>query len=115
MTTTPQLATESQPTGSLSQRAADHLWMHFTRHSTYAEAGGSVPVIVRGEGPHIWDDRGRRYLGGLSGLFVGQAGPGRRGPAEGAARQGGPLGVFSLWAHPHPPAGRVAERAGRAA
>src|SRR4051812_21584250 len=37
MTTTPQLATEQQPTGSLSQRASDHLWMHFTRHSTYAE------------------------------------------------------------------------------
>ena len=56
MTTTPQLATEQAPTGSLAQRASDHLWMHFTRHSTYTEAGGSVPVIVRGEGPYIWDD-----------------------------------------------------------
>ena len=59
MTTTPQLATEQQPAGSLSQRASDHLWMHFTRHSTLQE-GGSVPIIVRGEGPYIWDDQGKQ-------------------------------------------------------
>jgi adenosylmethionine-8-amino-7-oxononanoate aminotransferase len=68
MTITPQLATDS-PAGSLSRRASDHLWMHFTRHSAY-EGAGSVPVIVRGEGPYIWDAHGRRYLDGLSGLFV---------------------------------------------
>ena len=43
------------------QRAAKaHLWMHFTRMSAYQKA--DVPVIVRGEGPYIWDDQGRRYL-----------------------------------------------------
>src|SRR5919205_6828 len=109
MTTTPQLATE-HPAGSLSQRASDHLWMHFTRHSTYSEAGGSVPVIVRGEGPYIWDDQGRRYLDALSGLFVVQAGHGRRELAEAAARQAEQLAFFPLWSYAHPQAIELAER-----
>ena len=52
----------------LQQVAKDHLWMHFTRHSTYDQS--DVPVIVRGEGPYIWDANGKRYLDGLAGLFV---------------------------------------------
>jgi len=38
--------------------ARNHLWMHFTRHSTY-EDGGQVPIIVRGEGCRVWDAAGR--------------------------------------------------------
>src|SRR4051794_2270580 len=110
MTTTPQLATEQQPTGSLSRRASDHLWMHFTRHSTYAEAGGPVPGVVRGEGPHLWGDRGGRYPDGLSGLFVVQAGHGRRELAEAAARQAEQLAFFPLWSYAHPQAVQLAER-----
>ena len=41
----------------LQQSARDHLWMHFTRMSTYDHA--DVPVIVRGEGPYIYDAKGR--------------------------------------------------------
>ena len=41
----------------LSSAARDHLWMHFTRLSAYAEA--QVPVIVRGDGPYIWDATGK--------------------------------------------------------
>jgi adenosylmethionine-8-amino-7-oxononanoate aminotransferase len=110
MTTTPQFATEQQPASSLSQRASDHLWMHFTRHSTYAEAGGSVPIIVRGEGPYIWDDQGRRYLDGLAGLFVVQAGHGRSELAEVAAKQASELAFFPLWSYAHPKAIELAER-----
>src|SRR6476661_1387127 len=108
MTTTPQLATEPGD-GSLSRRAADHLWMHFTRHSTYAE-GGSVPVIVRGEGPYVWDENGRRYLDGLSGLFVVQVGHGRQELAQAAAAQAGQLAFFPLWSYAHPRAVELAER-----
>ena len=39
--------------------ARDHLWLHFTRHSTY-ENGGEMPLIVRGEGHKIWDSHGQR-------------------------------------------------------
>ena len=94
---------------ALAASARDHLWMHFTRHSTY-EQGGSVPVITRGEGAYIWDDRGRRYLDGLSGLFVVQAGHGRRELADAAARQAGELAFFPLWSYAHPEAIQLAER-----
>src|SRR6476646_2541398 len=109
MTTTPQLATDGAvDQGSLSDRAADHLWMHFTRHSTYESS--AVPVIVRGEGPYIWDDQGKRYLDGLSGLFVVQAGHGRVELAEAAARQAAELACFPLWSYAHPKAVELAER-----
>jgi hypothetical protein len=68
MTISPQSIGEAGH-DTLADLARDHLWMHFTRHSTYAE-GGHVPVIVRGEGAYIYDDQGKRYLDGLAGLFV---------------------------------------------
>src|SRR5690348_6377034 len=36
MTTTPQPMTEPE-TSSYARRATEHLWMHFTRHSTYEQ------------------------------------------------------------------------------
>src|SRR5690606_40077159 len=44
----------------LSKSAYDHLWMHFTRMSSYENA--PVPTIVRGEGTHIYDEDRKRYL-----------------------------------------------------
>ena len=64
--------------------AADHLWMHFTRMSSYADH--PVPTIERGLGAYIWDTDGRKYLDALSGLFVVQAGHGRDDIAELVAR-----------------------------
>src|SRR5688572_21208546 len=110
MTTTPQQVPETSPAADHVARAArDHLWMHFSRHSTYQE-GGAVPVITRGVGPYIWDDRDRRYLDALSGLFVVQAGHGRRELAEAAARQAEQLAFFPLWSYAHPQAVELAER-----
>ena len=89
MTTTPQYVTEPGR-DALANSARDHLWMHFTRHSTYYD-GGHVPVIVKGEGTYIWDDQGKKYFDGLSGLFVVQAGHGRKELAAAGARPtGGP-------------------------
>ncbi len=68
-------------------RARRHLWMHFTRMSTYADH--EVPMIVRGEGPYVWDAQGKRYLDGLAGLFVvaGRPRPHRARPGGGASRR----------------------------
>ena len=41
------------------EQAKRHLWMHFTRLGSYAEAGAEVPVIVRGD---IVFDRARRRV-----------------------------------------------------
>ena len=93
---------------SLQRAAKDHLWMHFTRHGAYAEA--DVPVIVRGEGPYIYDSQGKRYLDGLAGLFVSQLGHGRTDLAEAAAAQAKELAFMPLWSYAHPAAIELAEK-----
>jgi adenosylmethionine-8-amino-7-oxononanoate aminotransferase len=92
----------------LSKSAYDHLWMHFTRMSSYENA--PVPTIVRGEGTHIYDDQGKRYLDGLAGLFVVQAGHGRTELAETALKQAQELAFFPIWSYAHPKAVELAER-----
>ena len=87
----------------------DHLWLHFTRHSTY-EKGGEMPLIVKGEGHKIWDSHGREYIDGLSGLFVVQVGHGREELAEAAAEQARELAFFPLWSFAHPRAIELADR-----
>ena len=94
---------------ALAASARDHLWMHFTRHSGY-QHGNSVPMIVKGDGAHIWDSTGKRYLDGLSGLFVVQAGHGRVELAQAAAAQASELAFFPLWSYAHPQAVQLAER-----
>lgn len=108
MTVTPQHVDEPGA-DRLADSARDHLWMHFTRHSTY-ETGGHVPVIVRGEGAYIWDDSGRRYLDGLAGLFTVQVGHGRQELADAAAAQARELAYFPLWSYAHPRAIELADR-----
>ncbi|SDP16579.1 hypothetical protein SAMN04487981_117148 [Streptomyces sp. cf386] len=92
----------------LSRTAYDHLWMHFTRMSSYEKA--PVPTIVRGEGTYIYDDKGKRYLDGLAGLFVVQAGHGRVELAETAFKQAQELAFFPIWSYAHPKAVELAER-----
>jgi hypothetical protein len=94
--------------GDLQRAAKDHLWMHFTRHSSYADA--DVPVIVKGEGAYVYDAKGKRYLDGLAGLFVNQLGHGRTDLAEAAARQAEELAFFPLWSYAHPKAIELSER-----
>jgi adenosylmethionine-8-amino-7-oxononanoate aminotransferase len=71
---------------------------------------GEVPVIVRGSGPYVFDASGKRYLDGLSGLFVSQIGHGRAEVAEAGARQGSELAYFPLWSYAHPRAVELAQR-----
>ncbi|WP_239080153.1 aspartate aminotransferase family protein [Actinoplanes brasiliensis] len=82
--------------------------MHFTRLSSYQKA--DVPMIVRGDGCYIWDSAGRRYLDGLSALFVVQTGHGRQELAEAAAKQAGELAYFPIWSYAHPKAVELAAR-----
>ena len=92
-----------------SQEAAKrNLWLHFTRMSAYDNS--DVPVIVRGSGAYVFDQHGRRYLDGLSGLFVSQVGHGRTEIAEAGARQAAELAYFPLWSYAHPKAIELAAR-----
>jgi adenosylmethionine-8-amino-7-oxononanoate aminotransferase len=92
----------------LQEKAKRHLWLHFTRMSSYADQ--DVPVIVRGEGQYVFDQNGKRYLDGLAGLFVSQIGHGRSEVAEAGARQASELAYFPLWSYAHPQAIELAER-----
>ena len=99
------------PSGSTYADAArNHLWGHFTRQSAWETEGSGPPIIVRGEGHRIWDDRGKEYIDGLAGLFVVQVGHGRAEIAEVAARQAQELAFFPLWSYAHPRAVELAER-----
>jgi adenosylmethionine-8-amino-7-oxononanoate aminotransferase len=90
----------------LSAKADRYLWGHFARHG----AGITPPIITRGEGVRIFDDRGKSYLDALSGLFVVQVGYGRDELAEAAARQARTLAYFPLWSYATPTAIELAER-----
>ncbi|HZX56589.1 MAG TPA: aspartate aminotransferase family protein [Ilumatobacteraceae bacterium] len=92
----------------LSELARRHLWMHFTRLGAYTDH--EVPVIARGEGCYVWDQHGKRYLDGLSGLFTVQVGHGRTELGEAAARQAQTLGYFPVWSFAHEPAIELAAR-----
>ncbi len=92
----------------LQEKAKRHLWLHFTRMSSYADQ--DVPIIVRGEGQYVFDQNGKRYLDGLAGLFVSQIGHGRTEVAEAGARQASELAYFPLWSYAHPQAIELAER-----
>ena len=93
---------------ALQEAAKRNLWLHFTRHSGYADA--DIQMIVRGEGQYVFDQHGKRYLDGLSGLFVSQIGHGRTDVAEAGARQAAELAYFPLWSYAHPRAIELAER-----
>ncbi len=93
----------------LASKARDHLWLNFTCQSALASDHG-VPIIVRGDGHHVWDTTGRRYFDGLSGLFVVNVGHGRQKLAEVAAKQAAELAYFPLWSFAHPRAIELADR-----
>ena len=96
----------SVPVAGLSpselQRAArDHLWLHFTRMSSYREA--EVPVIVRGDGCYLEDSNGNRYLDALAGLFAVNIGYGfGEEMGEAAAAQMRELPFYTNWSYAHP-------------
>jgi adenosylmethionine-8-amino-7-oxononanoate aminotransferase len=91
----------------LQQAAREHLWMHFTRMSSYASA--DVPMIVRGDGCYLEDSHGKRYLDALAGLFCVNAGYGfGREIGEAALEQMSELPFYTTWSYAHPRAVELA-------
>jgi adenosylmethionine-8-amino-7-oxononanoate aminotransferase len=85
----------------LQAAARDHLWLHFTRMSSYAD--GEIPVIVRGDGCYLEDTNGKRYLDALAGLFAVQIGYGFGDEmGEAAAAQMRELPFYTNWSYAHP-------------
>jgi len=89
----------------LQALAARHLMTHFG-----AVTATGLPVYVRGEGCHLYDGEGRRYLDGLSVLFCVNVGHGRAELADAAAGQARELAYATTWDAVHPPAVELAAR-----
>ena len=85
----------------LAELAEKHLWGHF---SVLKNDIDGTRVIERGQGCHVWDAEGNRYLDGLAGLFVSQLGHGRPELARAAGDQAATLGYFPIWTYGHPTA-----------
>ena len=90
----------------LEELAHRHLWLCFSEMGQSTD----IPIIERGEGCYVFDDHGKRYIDGLSGLFLTNVGHGRTELAKAAAEQMSQLHFFSLWTYAHPPAIRLAAK-----
>ena len=85
----------------IRELARNHLLPHFTAADAWRDEG--LPVLVRGEGCHVYDDAGRRHLDGLAGLFCVNMGHGRSDIVAAAAKQMETLAYAPNWASAHPP------------
>ena len=92
----------------LQDLAKQHLMLHFSDMTTAAE---DIPVIVRGEGSHVFDEAGNRYIDGLSGLYCLNLGH-SHGEELGAkaAAQMSTLPYTSNWTVAHPPSIELATK-----
>src|SRR3954467_9092593 len=100
--------TETTEHSRLQELAKKHLWMHFTRMGAYDDH--ELPIIVKGDGCYVWDEKGKKYFDGLSALFCVNAGHGRAELGEAAAKQAKELGFYTNWSYAHPPAIELASR-----
>ena len=84
----------------IHELARRHLFPHFTRGQVWRDA--DFPVIVRGEGCYLYDERGRRLLDGLAGLFCVNIGHGRTDIPAAATKQMEQLAYWTNWSAAHP-------------
>jgi adenosylmethionine-8-amino-7-oxononanoate aminotransferase len=88
-----------------------HLWNPFTVMEEFLPFLGFGPsVITRGEGPYVYNDRGKRYINGFSSLWNVAIGHGREELVEAAAKQMRELAYASCVRQVHPRAIELAAR-----
>ena len=93
----------------LQRDLRDHMLFNFTDMSRFAEK--DMPVFVRGEGCHVIDVHGRRFIDGLSGLFCTNLGHSYgKEVGEAAIAQMSELVFTPSWTVAHPTAVELATR-----
>lgn len=92
----------------LTEEALAHVWIHSVPWVDLAERNG-MHVFDRGEGSTIYDVHGNAYLDGIAGLWVVNAGHGRREIAEAMGTQAARLAYASSMNFTTVPAVQLAE------
>ncbi len=88
--------------------AAHHLHGFVDQKALNAEG---PRVMVRGEGVHLWDNDGNRYLDGMSGLWCTNVGYGRKELVDAATRQMKELSYYNMFFHTtHPSVIELSEK-----
>jgi adenosylmethionine-8-amino-7-oxononanoate aminotransferase len=85
-----------------------HVWHPYTRASTLA--AGDLPVIVRGDGIHLMDAEGRRYVDAISSWWCASLGHSHPRLVAAIQRQAATLQHSILANLTHPPAAELAAR-----
>ena len=97
------------PTLDIEQAALDHVWIHQAQWVDIAEKDG-LRVFDRGEGIYLYDVHGREYIDGISGLWVVNAGHGRKEIGEAMAEQASRLAYASAASYTTVPATKLAAK-----
>jgi len=88
-----------------------HLWNPFTVMDEFLPFLGFGPlVITRGEGPYVFDERGKRYINSLSSLWNVAIGLGRKELVDAASKQMQELAFASCFRQVHPRAIELAAK-----
>lgn len=98
-----------QSNHTLQELDALHHLHPFTNHK--AMRAGGARVIVKGEGPYLWDSEGNKILDGMSGLWTTAIGSGRKELADAAAQQMMQLPFYNtFFKTTHPPVVQLAKK-----
>jgi adenosylmethionine-8-amino-7-oxononanoate aminotransferase len=97
------------PTLDIEREALDHVWIHQAPWVEIAEKDG-LRVFDRGEGIYLYDVQGREYIDGISGLWVVNAGHGRKEIGAAMAEQAGRLAYASAASYTTVPATKLAAK-----
>jgi adenosylmethionine-8-amino-7-oxononanoate aminotransferase len=100
--TRPELTGDAEMDDYIARGLA-HLWVHTQQYTDLAKPDG-MKVFVKGEGVWLTDQRGRRFMDAMSGLWVVNAGHGRAELAEVAARQMREMAYVNTFAYTSRPA-----------
>ncbi len=103
------MVTNQYQTAQLKELDALHHLHPFTDHKSLRTGGARV--IVRGEGPYIFDSEGQRILDGMAGLWTTNVGYGRKALAEAAYTQMLELPYYNTFFRTtHPPVVALARK-----
>lgn len=87
------------------------LWNPFTDMDQFRDFLGFGPVVItRGEGPYVFDDKGRKLINGFSSLWNVSVGHGRKELVDAATQQMKELAFASCFRQTHPRAIELADK-----